>query len=49
MPEYELYNDIEQLSVGYTVEDFEIEELYITNPASPSAGATLQVLVEWRE
>jgi len=39
-------NPLEELSVGYTVEDFEIEELYITNDASTGK---LVVLVEWIE
>jgi len=39
-------NDLEELSTGYTVEDFEIQELYITNPAGTG---NLAILVEWRE
>jgi len=40
---------LEELWVGYSIDDFEISELYISNPASSIIGATLEVLVEWRE
>jgi hypothetical protein len=39
-------NDLEELSPGYRVENFEIQELYITNPAGTG---NLTILVEWRE
>jgi hypothetical protein len=39
-------NDLEELSTGYSVENFEIHELYITNPAGTG---NLTILVEWRE
>jgi hypothetical protein len=39
-------NDLEELSLGYTVENFEIQELYITNPAGTG---NLVIVVEWRE
>jgi hypothetical protein len=37
--------DLEELSVGYHIRDFAIEELYITN--SPGTGY-LTIVVEWR-
>jgi len=37
--------DLEELSVGYHIKDFAIEELYITN--SPGTGY-LTIVVEWR-
>ena len=39
-------NDLEELSPGYTVENFEIQELYITNPVG---RGSLVIVVEWRE
>lgn len=39
-------NDLEELSHGYTVENFEIQELYITNPVG---RGSLAIVVEWRE
>jgi hypothetical protein len=39
-------NDLEELSLGYTVENFEIQELYITNPVG---RGSLAIVVEWRE
>jgi len=38
--------DLEELSVGYHIKNFAIEELYITN--SPGTGY-LTIVVEWRE
>jgi len=38
--------DAEDLSVGYSIENYEITELYITNAAG---AGQLKVLVEWRE
>jgi len=38
--------DLEELSVGYRVSNFQIRELYITNPAG---SGYLTVIVEWRE
>jgi hypothetical protein len=38
--------DAEDLSVGYSIENYEITELYITNTAG---AGQLKVLVEWRE
>jgi len=38
--------DLEELSAGYCVDNFEIRELYITNPAGVGR---LAVVVEWRE
>jgi len=38
--------DLEELSVGYHIKDFAIEELFITNP--PGTGY-LTIVVEWRE
>jgi hypothetical protein len=37
--------DLEKLSLGYTVENFEIRELYITNDAG---SGSLVILIEWR-
>jgi len=37
--------DLEELSVGYHIKDFAIEELFITNP--PGTGY-LTIVVEWR-
>lgn len=39
-------NDLEELSPGYRVENFEMQELYITNPAGTG---NLTILIEWRE
>jgi len=41
--------DLEELNPGYEIKDYEIRELYVTNPASGTAGATMKVVVEWRE
>jgi len=38
--------DVEELYTGYRVDNFEIEELYITNPAG---SGFLTIVVEWRE
>jgi hypothetical protein len=38
--------DLEELSVGYHVNNFQIRELYITNPVG---SGYLTVIVEWRE
>jgi len=38
--------DLEELSEGYVIENYEIRELYITNPAG---AGYLTVVVEWRE
>ena len=38
--------DLEELYTGYRVSNFEIEELYITNPAG---SGFLTIVVEWRE
>jgi hypothetical protein len=38
--------DVEELYTGYRVSNFEIEELYITNPAG---SGFLTIVVEWRE
>lgn len=37
--------DLEDLSTGYSVEDFEINEIYITNPAT---SGELVITIEWR-
>ena len=37
--------DLEKLSIGYTVENFEIRELYITNDVG---SGSLVILIEWR-
>jgi hypothetical protein len=42
-------NDVETLTQGYEIKDYEINELFITNPASTIAGAKMIVVVEWRE
>jgi hypothetical protein len=39
-------NSLEKLYAGYRVENFEIQELYITNPAGTG---NLTILIEWRE
>ena len=38
--------DLEELYEGYRIDNFEIEELYITNPAGTGQ---LIIVVEWRE
>jgi hypothetical protein len=38
--------DLEKLSLGYTVENFEIRELYISNDAG---SGSLVILIEWRQ
>jgi hypothetical protein len=38
--------DLEKLSLGYTIENFEIKELYITNDAG---SGSLVILIEWRQ
>jgi hypothetical protein len=38
--------ELEDLYTGYRVDNFEIEELYITNPAG---SGQLIIVVEWRE
>jgi len=41
--------DPEELSLGYTIENYEVHELYISNPASVLVNSRLKILVEWRE
>lgn len=41
-------NPSEDLSVNYTIDEFQISELYITNVAA-AAGDELKILVEWIE